>query len=109
MRRIVEIRTYKLKPGTRTNLHQLVTEQSIPMLKRWEVDVVAYGPSLHDADSYYLIRSYASIEELQQSQDAFYGSTEWKQGPREAILALIENSISVVIDVDDATLQGLRM
>jgi hypothetical protein len=52
------------------------------MLQRWNVDVVAFGPSLHAEDSYYLIRSYASLEDRQQSQDAFYGSDEWKQGPQ---------------------------
>lgn len=43
------------------------------MLERWKVDVVAYGPSLHDADSYYLMRAYPSVEPRQRSEDAFYG------------------------------------
>lgn len=78
------------------------------MLQRWQVDVVAYGPSPHDADSYYLIRAYASLEAREQSQDAFYGSAEWREGPRESILALIENYTSVVLILDDLTVQGLR-
>jgi hypothetical protein len=82
--------------------------EALPMLKRWQVDVVAYGPSLHDDDSYYLMRCYTSLEDRQQSQDAFYGSTEWREGPREPLLALIDNYTSTVIEVDDATLAGLR-
>ena len=78
------------------------------MLKRWKVDVVAYGPSLHDADSYYLMRAYPSLDDRQGSEDAFYGSDEWRKGPREAILADIESYTTVVIRVDDATLRGLR-
>lgn len=78
----VEIRSYNLKPGTRSALHALITEQGLPMLRRWNVDVVAYGPSLHDEDSYFLIRAYSSVEERQRSQEAFYGSAEWRQGPR---------------------------
>jgi len=42
------------------------------MLRRWKVDVVAYGPSLHDKDSWYLMRAYPSLEERQRSEDAFY-------------------------------------
>ena len=49
-----------------------------------------------------------SPEERQRSEDAFYGSDEWKNGPREAILAAIENYTTVVINVDAATLAGLR-
>jgi hypothetical protein len=86
----------------------MLTEVSLPMLKRWHVDVVAYGPSPHDADSYYLLRAYASLEDRQQSQDRFYGSAEWREGPREAILALIDSSAEAVLEVDETTLQGLR-
>ena len=108
MSRFVEIRSYNLKPGSRDELHRLMTEQSLPMLERWRVDVVDYGPSLHDADSYFLIRAYDSLEDRQQSQDRFYGSDEWRQGPREPILALIESFTSVVLEMDDATVRGLR-
>jgi hypothetical protein len=69
----------------------------MPMLQRWGVDVVAFGPSMDDADSYVLIRSYPGLAELRQSQDAFYGSDEWRDGPREAIVSRIESDISVVL------------
>lgn len=104
----VEIRSYNLKPGTRGQLHALFVDQSLPMLKRWEVDVVAFGPSPHDEDSYYLIRRYDSLMHREQSQDAFYGSDEWRQGPREAILALIENYTSIVLEMDETTVNNLR-
>jgi hypothetical protein len=106
--RFVEIRSYNLMPGTRSALHALMTEQALPMLRRWNVDVVAYGPSLHDEDSYVLIRAYASLEDRQRSQDDFYGSAEWRQGPREPILALIDSYTSVVLELDEATVNGLR-
>jgi ketosteroid isomerase-like protein len=105
---IVEIRSYNLKPGTRDRFHQVFVTEALPMLGRWKVDVVAFGPSLHDTDSWYLMRGYASPEERQRSEDAFYGSDEWKKGPREAILAAIENYTTVVIRVDSATIESLR-
>jgi len=106
--RALEIRSYNLKPGTRDRFHQLFVREALPLLRRWQVDVVAYGPSLHDRDSYYLMRSYAGVEDRQRSEDAFYGSAEWREGPRAAILAAIENYTTVVIQLDDATLRGLR-
>lgn len=108
MARFIEVRSYILKPGTRPAFHRLMMDQVLPMLKRWRVDVVTYGASLHDDDSYHLIRAYASLGERQQSQDAFYGSAEWRQGPREDLLALVEHYASIVMEVDDVTLRGLR-
>jgi len=97
MSSIIEIRTYKLKKGSGAAFHRTVVEESLPMLQRWGVEVVAFGPSLDDEDSYVLIRAYPSLEERQRSQDAFYGSEEWRHGPREAIVSRIESDISVVL------------
>lgn len=106
--RFLEIRSYNLKPGMRDLFHRLVVEKSHPMLKRWGVDVVAFGSSLHDADSYYLMRAYDSLDHRRASQDAFYGSPEWRQGPREAIVALIDSDTSVVLELDERTIDALR-
>lgn len=108
MSQYVEIRSYNLKPGTRSDFHRLMTEESLPLLKARNMDAVAWGPSLHDSDSYYLMRAFPGLEERERSEDAFYGSPEWREGPREAVLALIESYTTVVIEVDEATLNGLR-
>ncbi|HXF47872.1 MAG TPA: NIPSNAP family protein [Verrucomicrobiae bacterium] len=108
MKKTVEIRAYNLKPGRREEFHRLVLEKSMPMLKRWKVDVVDFGPSLHDGDSYYLIRAYQGLEDRQKSQDAFYGSEEWRKGPRNAIVGLIENHTTVVVEMEEAVVDALR-
>jgi hypothetical protein len=104
----VEIRSYNLKAGTRKRFHERFEREALPMLRRWKVDVVAYGPSLHDDHSYYLMRAYSSLDDRQRSEDAFYGSEEWRKGPREAILADIESYATVVLRLDEATVRGLR-
>lgn len=106
--RVLEIRSYNLKPGRRDQFHHLVVKESLPLLARYKVDVVAYGPSLQETDSYFLMRSYASLEDCQRTEDALYGSDDWKKGPREAIMADIENYTTVVLQVDEETLTKLR-
>ena len=105
---MVEIRSYNLKPGTRDRFHQLFLKEALPLLKRWNVDVVAYGPSLHDQDSYFLMRAFTSVAQRQKDEDAFYGSQEWIKGPRERVLADIDSYTTIVVHLDDATLRGLR-
>jgi hypothetical protein len=108
MNHFVEIRSYTLKPGTRDEFHRLFIEDAFPMLQRWNVDVVAYGRSLHDENSYYLIRRFDSLSQREQSENSFYSSDEWRQGPRESIITLIEIYTEVVLEVNEVTLQGLR-
>jgi hypothetical protein len=108
MSRFVEFRAYNLRPGTGPEFHALVTEKSLPLLRKWRVDVIAAGPSLHDSDSYLLIRAYDNLEHRRVSQEQFYASPDWRQGPRESIVALIESDTSVVVELTDASIDALR-
>jgi hypothetical protein len=103
----VEFRSYNLKPGTRDEFHRLVIA-TLPLLERWKIDVVGYGPSAHDSTSYLLIRSFKSVDDRAQREASFYGSREWLEGPRERVLALIESYTTVVLPLDSATVAGLR-
>ena len=95
---ITEIRTYKLKKGTSETFADIFTEQSLPMLKRWKITVVDFGFSLIDRESFYLIRSYESIEQRKQSQDGFYGSEEWINGPNEPLMNCIETYNTAIVE-----------
>lgn len=108
MKRVVEFRSYNLKAGRREDFHRLVVEKSLPLLRKWRVDVVDFGPSSHDDSSYYLIRAYSSLAERQSNQDAFYGSADWRQGPRDEILSLIESHSSFVLELNEETVDRLR-
>lgn len=105
---VLEIRGYNLRPGQREAFHALFVRESLPLLRARGVDVVAFGPSSHDRDSYFLMRAFASLDDRTREEDAFYGSEAWIQGPRAAVLAAIESYTTITIHVDPATLQGLR-
>lgn len=108
MNRLIEIRCLTLKPGTREEFHRLFSEESLPLLKRWKFDVVAHAPSLHDENTYYVIRCFESLSQRQQMEDAFYGSDDWRLGPREAMLSLIEIYADVVFELEEIAIQGMR-
>jgi hypothetical protein len=108
MNHLIEIRSINLKVGMREAFHKLYIETALPVLLRWNFDVVAHGPSLHDEDTYYVIRRFDSLAHREQSEDAYYASNEWRKGPREAIVALIETYTEIVLELDDETVQRLR-
>src|SRR5512132_3828759 len=98
MNQLIEIRSITLKPGTREQFQRLYLEEALPLLKRWNFDVVAHGPSLHDENSYYVIRRYDSLAQREQMEDTYYASDDWRKGPREAMLALIESYVDAVFE-----------
>jgi hypothetical protein len=95
---ITEIRIYKLKVNSSDQFFEVFTEQSLPMMQRWKVNVVDYGFSLIDKDSFYLIRIYDNIEERKRSQDTFYESAEWINGPEKEIMNCIDTYNTTVIN-----------
>ena len=66
MNHLIEIRSLILKAGTREEFHRLYIEQALPLLKRWNFDVVTHGPSLHDENTYYVIRWCNSLFQRDQ-------------------------------------------
>jgi hypothetical protein len=108
MPRIVEIRTYALKPGTRAEYDRLFRDEALAMLEDAGIDVVGAGPSRHGPDGYVLIRAFDDLTDRDRREDAFYASDAWRQGPREAVLACIESYEDAVIEVDESTIDGLR-
>ncbi len=107
-RRLVEIRSYQLHPGQGAALHEAVRTRAVPMLRAWGTEVVAFGPSPHAPDTYCLIRAYDSLADREARQAAFYGSDEWRQGPREAIVGAIASYLDTVLWLDDAGVAALK-
>ena len=106
--RIVEIRSYRLHPGTRPELARLFHAAALPLLRMHDIDVVAFGGSPDDADAAFLIRAFDDLADRERREADFYGRDEWRRGPREAILACIETYTDTVLTLDDATIEGLR-
>jgi len=108
---IVEIRTYRLKPGTGDEFVRVMREKARPLLAEFGIDVVDCGRSLvaeDGAEEAYLIRAFPSLGARVEQEERFYRSEEWRTGPREAVLSRIETYHTVVLDVPDEAVPMLR-
>lgn len=108
MKRLIEIRTYRLKPGTLPAFHEAVHTQAVPMLRSKGMDVVTYGPCNHEEETYHLVRAYDSREALEAEQAAFYGSAEWREGPRSALVDRIETYLNTLLWVSPEGIDSMR-
>ena len=106
--RLLEIRSYALKPGTRDEYDRLFREEAAPLLRRHGIDVVAVGVSVGDPNGYFLIRAFDDVADRQRREDAFYASPEWRLGPREAVIAKIVAYTDAVFDLDDEVVEAIR-
>jgi hypothetical protein len=104
---LLDIRTYKLVPGSSHTFDEMVRKRSLPMLERFGIRVVAHGPSADGDDYYYLIRLFSSAAQREEQLEAFYGSDEWRENHRDAFLALIEAFHTVAIELTPGIREAL--
>jgi hypothetical protein len=104
---VLEIRTYKLVPGARDELDRIFREGPLPMLQRYGINVVGYGPSADGDDHYCLIRAFPSAAAREEQLGAFYGSDEWRVNHRANVLGLIEAYHVVALPLTPALRESL--
>lgn len=108
MTRLLEIRTYRVKPGTIDAFHNVFHTEAVPMLLAKGMDVVAYGRSNHEEETYFLLRSYASREALDREQADFYESDDWKLGPRSLLVDQIQTYVNTLVWASELSIESLR-
>ena len=108
MKRLIEVRTYRLKPGKADEFRAIMSQQAMPMLIQNGTDVVAFGRSEHEEETYFLIRAYADAADLAARQDAFYGSQAWRSGPREAVIGCIDTYLNTLLWDSPEGVEDLR-
>ena len=74
--RCLEIRILRLHHGQREQFVARFRDQLLALHQHHGIEVVAWGLSLHDQGSFYVIRAYSSVEARQDSMDAFFGSDD---------------------------------
>lgn len=105
---VLEIRTYRIVNGQRDAFSRRFEDGALPMLRRWGIDVVGFGPSIDDDEHWALLRAFPSVEERNRQEDAFYGSDEWRTEHRPGIMALIETYHTIVLQTTAEAVESLR-
>jgi len=104
--KLVEIRTYKLKPGCAERF-VAAFQSALPLVSE-SMDVVAFGRSDHEHESFYLIRAYSGRAQLNEQQDAFYSSDAWRHGPREPLIECLEDYLNTLVWLSEQGVEELR-
>ncbi|MFG6465859.1 NIPSNAP family protein [Roseateles sp. BYS87W] len=105
--KLIEVRTYRLKPGCAERFTTAV-KQALPLVQASGMDVVAFGRSDHEEESFFLIRAFDSREQLTAQQDAFYGSTIWREGPRQTLVDCLETYLNTLLWLPQEAVDALR-
>jgi hypothetical protein len=106
--KLVEIRTYRLKPGCAEQFVAAFAD-ALPLVRESGMDVVAFGRSDHEEEVFFLIRAYDDRQQLVTQQDAFYASSARRLGPREALVACLDTYVNTLVSLSEKSIDDLRV
>ena len=88
---IVEVRTYRVKPGRRDAFIAFFKERSIPALQAEGMAV--FGPlvDLEKPDVFHWLRGFPSLAERERMRSAFYDGPLWKNELEAIAMPMLES------------------
>lgn len=75
---IVEVRSYRIKPGRRAEFIQLFETRAVPAMREHGMKVVGPLLDVENPNKFVFLRSFPSLEERDRMKDAFYEGPLWK-------------------------------
>lgn len=102
MSTFVEIIVYRLKAGTGSVFHEIMLNESIPLHRGAGIRVIDSRQSVTDPDCYCLVRAFDSLTAVEDSQERFYASAAWREGPRQRIVDCIETASKAVLEMPES-------
>lgn len=88
---IVEVRSYRIKPGRRAEFIRLFETRAVPALRAHGMEVLGPLLDLENPNKFVWLRSFPSLEERERMRDAFYGSDVWKNELEAVAMPLLES------------------
>jgi hypothetical protein len=99
---IIEMRTYKTKPGKRNQFLEIFRTKSIPA--HLEIGMKILGPflSVEDPNTFFFMRGFPDLVSREPMKAQFYEGELWKSDLENVLLPMLENYEVVVVEDADS-------
>jgi hypothetical protein len=97
---IIEMRTYKTKPGKRAEFLEIFESKSVPAHQ--EIGMKILGPfvSVEDAETFFFMRGFPDLESRDPMKAQFYEGDLWKRELEHKLLPMIEKYDVVLVEAE---------
>jgi hypothetical protein len=108
---IVEVRSYRIKPGRREEFIQFFETRSVPALRSHGMRVVGPLLDLENPNKFVWLRIFPSLDERERMKAAFYEGELWKNELESIAMPMIESYDVILCEtsagcVFDGALEG---
>jgi len=102
---IIEMRTYKTKPGMRAAFLEIFRSKSIPAHD--EIGMKILGPflSVEDPDTFFFMRGFPDLASREPMKAKFYEGELWKRELENILMPMLEKYEVVLVEDPERLLQ----
>jgi hypothetical protein len=95
---IIEMRTYKTKPGRRTQFLEIFLRKSMPAHADIGMKILGPFPSVEDPDTFFFMRGFPDLPSREPMKAKFYEGELWKNELENILMPMLEKYEVVVVE-----------
>src|SRR5437763_7483339 len=94
---ILEMRTYKIRPGKRTEFLEVLESKAIPEHQKIGMKILGPFLSIEDEDTFFWMRAFPDLKSREKMRTDFYEGKLWKEELEKKLMTIIEKYAGVVV------------
>ncbi|MGB6941624.1 MAG: NIPSNAP family protein [Bryobacteraceae bacterium] len=102
---IIEMRTYKTKPGLRSRFLEIFRSKSIPAHAEIEMKILGPFISAEDPDVFFFMRGFPDLASREPMKAQFYEGDLWKAELENVLMPMLEKYDVVLVDDPEGLLR----
>jgi NIPSNAP len=102
VRMIVEVRSYRIKPGHREEFVELFVTRAIPALQSHGMSILGPMLDLENPNKFVWLRGFPSLEGRDEMKNAFYESDLWKKELEAIAMPMLESYDVILCETSSA-------
>jgi hypothetical protein len=102
---IIEMRTYKLKLGTRAEFLQIFRAKSMPAHAAIGMKILGPFLSIEDPDMFFFMRGFPDLPSREPMKAQFYEGELWKSELESVLMPMLEKYEVVLVDDPDGQIR----
>jgi NIPSNAP protein len=95
---VVEMRTYKTKPGKRAEFLEIFRTRSMPAHAAIGMPILGPFLSIEDPDTFFFMRGFPDLASREPMKAKFYDGALWKGELEQVLLPMLDRYDVVLVD-----------
>lgn len=102
---VIEMRTYKTKPGMRARFLEVFQLKSIPAHEKIGMKILGPFLSIEDPDAFFFMRGFPDLPSREPMKARFYEGEVWKRELEHVLMPMLDRFDVALVDDPDGRIR----